>query len=552
MFVNFNSTFSELSCLDQMAFYGPHLLYLATLSLPIPHDAVCYFLMIALATFIVIIGSYGTVTQPKTAKDPILGKNSDLWDPTDRDNCPLYISLPLSALNLNIDFIDMKTALALPMVAATALFAFNYLIKKLEITYLKAFNYLVVFALVVTSWTSLEHLLSVTLRNVGHWLGLKNNLAYFFKRYKLTLSSGEKLPVGLIEPFDLKEMGMTKSQFEDFKKFMKKKNNVKLIRPTKIKSKKQMFSFVWDARSLFVLPGAIASLALLFWYNPVLRSDYQLEKTNWLVSNYIATMFAITGCIATKVGNFKVSILMLTGLFLYDIYFVFKSPLMEFVAMNLDLSVKLVVPMLPLLLHTLQSIGDKPVHELGLRFALLGLGDIVVPALFASLCLRFDYHTFYALRNLTFHKLRSIGVPKYFTTAIVAYVVALLVTVVISLSSGRGQPALLYIVPALLVSVLTVAKWNGDIGDMWNYFEELESFDLHDASEDIMHEQLESKEVPEFEQRVIVGETTYEFEDSQDESDDTYLIEDDTDEDEEEYDDDDLNDEIAYLLRPCD
>ena len=63
------------------------------------------------------------------------------------------------------------------------------------------------------------------------------------------------------------------------------------------------------------------------------------------------------------------------GLFFYDIFWVFFTPVMVSVAKNFDVPIKLLFPRF--------SGEDKP-------FSMLGLGDIVIPGLYVALMLRFD------------------------------------------------------------------------------------------------------------------------------------------------------------------
>lgn len=543
-----NSTFADLSYADQAAYYAPHWIYAH-----VARPELTYVFLVVLATALVVSGSYATVSMPKTARNPDYGRSSNLWDPTDKDGSALFVNLANAAC-LNLAYIDLTTALLIPVIATGALMGFGYLLRKLDVTVLKMLNYYIAFVLVLLTTVTLQWLLAVAARNVGFTLGLSKNLGFFFRRYRLTLSGDEKLPLGVVEPFSLKDMDMSKSEFKQFEQFMADENNVRLVKPTKVKAKKQIVSLVWDAKTLLVLPVALATLYLFYTHNPYLRADYQLPKFNWIISNFVACMFAISGTRMAKVGNFKVASVMLAMLFCYDVYFVFRSSLMVFVAQNLDVPVKLVIPEAPQTLLQFLELGSKPVRDLLLRFALLGLGDVVVPAMFTSLCLRFDYNQFYARDRMPFHHLRSIGVPKYFTAAMIGYVAAMVVTVVALRISAHGQPALLYIVPALFASVFGTAKWNNEWDEIWSYSEELESYHAHGGNVGDNPQRVDRADGQSHESdcglttRIIVGNTIYEFAESEDETDDTYVIDEETEDDEEDYDDDDLDTEIEYLL----
>ena len=70
--------------------------------------------------------------------------------------------------------------------------------------------------------------------------------------------------------------------------------------------------------------------------------------------------------------------MLLILLFFYDIFFVFGTDVMLTVAKGIDAPIKLLFP------KVAKAEGDS-------KFSLLGLGDIVIPGIFVSLCLRFDF-----------------------------------------------------------------------------------------------------------------------------------------------------------------
>ncbi|XP_077564918.1 signal peptide peptidase-like 2A [Haemaphysalis longicornis] len=84
---------------------------------------------------------------------------------------------------------------------------------------------------------------------------------------------------------------------------------------------------------------------------------------------------------------------------------------------------------------------------------ILGCGDIVVPGLAVAYCRSYDVMV----------KKGS----RYFLLAIVCYVVTLVVTLLITSHLNTGQPALLYLVPGVLLPVLTLAWWRGDLKKFW-------------------------------------------------------------------------------------
>lgn len=92
------------------------------------------------------------------------------------------------------------------------------------------------------------------------------------------------------------------------------------------------------------------------------------------------------------------------------------------------------------------------------NFAMLGLGDIVIPGIFIALLLRFDI----SLKKNT---------HTYFYTSFVAYIFGLGLTIFIMHIFKHAQPALLYLVPACIGFPLLVALAKGEVTEMFSYEE---------------------------------------------------------------------------------
>lgn len=90
------------------------------------------------------------------------------------------------------------------------------------------------------------------------------------------------------------------------------------------------------------------------------------------------------------------------------------------------------------------------------NFAMLGLGDIVIPGIFIALLLRYDV----SLKR---------GSHFYFYATFVAYLGGLLLTIFIMHVYKHAQPALLYLVPACLGFPTILALLRGDIKTMFSY-----------------------------------------------------------------------------------
>jgi len=172
---------------------------------------------------------------------------------------------------------------------------------------------------------------------------------------------------------------------------------------------------------------------------------YVMTK-HWISNNILGLAFSIQGISMLSLSSFKIGSILLGGLFIYDIFWVFGTDVMVTVAKSFDAPIKLLFP--------------KQLFAAELQFSMLGLGDIVIPGLFIALMLRFDVA-------------RSSGKSKtYFWTCYVAYFIGLVTTIVIMHSFKSAQPALLYLVPACLGSVFLLSLVRGELPKLLEYNEE--------------------------------------------------------------------------------
>ncbi|CAA0822978.1 Signal peptide peptidase [Striga hermonthica] len=157
------------------------------------------------------------------------------------------------------------------------------------------------------------------------------------------------------------------------------------------------------------------------------------SKKHWLANNILGLAFCIQGIEMLSLGSFKTGAILLAGLFVYDIFWVFFTPVMVSVAKSFDAPIKLLFP---------TSDATRP-------FSMLGLGDIVIPGIFVALALRFDV---------------SRGKEsRYFKSTFVGYAVGVVATIIVMNWFQAAQPALLYIVPGVIGFLAAHCLWNGEV-----------------------------------------------------------------------------------------
>ncbi|CAB0039714.1 unnamed protein product [Trichogramma brassicae] len=172
---------------------------------------------------------------------------------------------------------------------------------------------------------------------------------------------------------------------------------------------------------------------------------WYLMKKHWIANNLFGIAFAINGVELLHLNKVITGCILLCGLFVYDIFWVFGTNVMVTVAKSFEAPIKLVFP---------QDLLESGLN--GKNFAMLGLGDIVVPGIFIALLLRFD------------HSLKRKS-KTYFYTTFFAYFMGLLVTLLVMKIFNHAQPALLYLVPACLGTPLLVALIKGDLKALFSY-----------------------------------------------------------------------------------
>ncbi len=166
----------------------------------------------------------------------------------------------------------------------------------------------------------------------------------------------------------------------------------------------------------------------------------------WTLNNAFGILFSIVALKSINFQSFKGGFLLLWILFFYDIFWVYGTDVMVTVAKNLDIPIKIVFPYW----HQEEAIQ---------KFSMLGLGDIVIPGLFVSLCLKFDIDRFFIKNKIKTVKDIS---TLYFNTCFLGYVLGIILTFSAMIIFNHAQPALLFLVPTCTLSVLGLAFLKGD------------------------------------------------------------------------------------------
>jgi len=184
--------------------------------------------------------------------------------------------------------------------------------------------------------------------------------------------------------------------------------------------------------------AAVVGLAVAYWY---------FQTKHWISNNILGLAFSIQGVERMPIGSYGIGCILLSGLFFYDIFWVFGTDVMVSVAKGLEAPIKLLWP--------------KDFYAEELKFSMLGLGDIVIPGIFIAMLLRYDaQRAFKNKKNLS---------PVYFRTTYFAYFAGLTTTMAVMHFTGAAQPALLYLVPWCILSSTLVAFFKSDHSGLLAY-----------------------------------------------------------------------------------
>jgi signal peptide peptidase-like protein 2B len=198
---------------------------------------------------------------------------------------------------------------------------------------------------------------------------------------------------------------------------------------------------------------------------------YLHRRTYWALQDIMGVSLCFVFLRTVQLPNLKVATILLTLAFCYDVFFVFLSPIffgssvMEDVATGgpaaytksgypgVDYCERYPhypacvdpepMPMLLVLPRILDWAGGV---------SMLGLGDIILPGMLLSFTLRYDY---------------TQGTTNYFRLMAIGYAVGLALANVAVTITQMGQPALMYLVPTTLGSLVIASKRNGDFRAMW-------------------------------------------------------------------------------------
>ncbi|XP_020245743.1 signal peptide peptidase-like 2 [Asparagus officinalis] len=174
----------------------------------------------------------------------------------------------------------------------------------------------------------------------------------------------------------------------------------------------------------------------------------------WIGQDVLGICLMITVLQMARLPNIKVASALLSCAFVYDIFWVFISPLIFHESVMIavargDNNGGEAIPMLLRIPRFFDPWGG---------YDMIGFGDILFPGLLVAFSYRYDRANKKGIWN------------GFFLWLTVGYAFGLFLTyLALYLMDGHGQPALLYLVPCTLGLIIILGWLRGELNDLWNY-----------------------------------------------------------------------------------
>ncbi|XP_060584847.1 signal peptide peptidase-like 3 [Ruditapes philippinarum] len=247
----------------------------------------------------------------------------------------------------------------------------------------------------------------------------------------------------------------------------------------------------------FGLCGRFTAAELMSFFLSFILVCVWVLTGHWLLMDALGMGLCVAFIALVRLPSLKVSTLLLVGLLIYDVFWVFFSSYIFSANVMVKVATRPADNPVGLLAKKFHFTGlAREAPKLSLpgklvfpsmqnssHFSMLGLGDIVMPGLLLCFVLRYDAYKRAQLNSM------EQGIPPpptyvqkitYFHCSLIGYFLGLLTATVSSEVFKAAQPALLYLVPFTLLPLLTMAYLKGDLRRMWN-----EPFIVQQPSKDL-------------------------------------------------------------------
>ncbi|XP_048471654.1 signal peptide peptidase-like 2A isoform X2 [Rhincodon typus] len=217
----------------------------------------------------------------------------------------------------------------------------------------------------------------------------------------------------------------------------------------------------WKCKAPYVQRRIEVRLVLLALFSVTLSAIWVVYRNDdrwvWILHDCLGVAFCLNFMKTLKMPHFKSCVILLVLLLIYDVFFVFVTP--YFTKNHESIMVEVAAgsgstggEKLPVVIRVPRLVSSV-VTLCGMSFSILGFGDIIVPGLLVAYCRRFDLQT--NTSNI------------YFILCTIAYAVGMILTFIVLILTKMAQPALLYLVPCILVTCAVTAWSRKEMKTFW-------------------------------------------------------------------------------------
>lgn len=214
-----------------------------------------------------------------------------------------------------------------------------------------------------------------------------------------------------------------------------------------------------------------------------------LVSGHWILNNLLGISLCVAFVSHVRLPNIKICAMLLSCLFVYDIFWVFFSerffganvmvsvatqqasnpvhtvatslslPGLQLITKKLELPVKIVFPR--------NLLGGVVPGNSAADFMMLGLGDMAIPSMLLALVLCFDHRKGKEKDSVSPLDIPSYKGYKYIWYALSGYAIGLIAALAAGILTRSPQPALLYLVPSTLGPIVFVSWMRKELTELW-------------------------------------------------------------------------------------
>ncbi|XP_020262889.1 signal peptide peptidase-like 2 [Asparagus officinalis] len=205
-----------------------------------------------------------------------------------------------------------------------------------------------------------------------------------------------------------------------------------------------------EASILAIVLFPFCAALAIFW------AAHKNASYAWICQDILGMGMMMSGLRVVKLPNIKVAAALLCAAFFYDIFWVFISPYIfhKSVMVEVARGTKAGGQSIPMLLSVPRFFDPWG------GTAIVGFGDVMIPGLLIAFTYRYDKLT------------QRLNLKGYFLWLLVGYTVGFIATyLALYLMKGKGQPALLYLVPSTLGLIVILGLVRREMRTLWSGIE---------------------------------------------------------------------------------